>query len=398
MSARHTHEGAGAGGAAEAPAGRGEPARVSEEMLRMIAGAAEAFAQPDANRSRRSRDEHQGFDPAVWEDMARQGWLSIMPGEDQGGLGLGLSAASAIAERLGYAGYFEPFVDAGVMSIHCLSLCEDGTAADLRERAMAGETLLAVAWQAENGGLAPETRAVGARRAGDEWLLSGRCRHVAPARAETFIVAAHDGETARLFAIGRDAVGLTIETESGADGVALARLTLNGLRVPSSAQLHCRAPVSAVMDQALCLATVACAAEMLGAMRRALDLTVEYLGMRRQFGRRIGSFQVLQHRAVDMWLQKELAAAALRVALDQAAGGDAGEAALQRAASSVKARASQAARHIAGQAIQLHGAIGITDEYELGVYVNRILALASRYGTATEHRRRFGRLVPVQER
>ena len=373
-------------------------ADTADEMLRMIASAAEAFAQPDADRSRRSRDEQQGFDPAVWEAMAQQGWLAIMPDEEQGGLGLGLPAAAAIAERLGYSAYFEPFVDVAVMSIYCLSLCKGETAETLRRQVMAGEQLAAVAWQAEAGGLEPAIQTIQARRAGDKWQLSGNCRHVAPAQATTFIVAAHDGEGVRLFAIGRDTGGLTVDVEAGADGVNRAKLALADLLLPSSAELDCEIPVSVALDQAVSLATVVCAAEMLGAMRRALDLTVEYLGVRKQFGRRIGSFQVLQHRAVDMWMQKELTASALRVALAQAANSDADATALQRAASSVKARASQAGRHLAGQAIQLHGAIGITDEYELGIYVNRILALASRFGTATEHRRRFGQLVPVQER
>ena len=119
---------------------------------------------------------------------------------------------------------------------------------------------------------------------------------------------------------------------------------------------------------------------------------------RQQFGQLIGAFQVLQHRAVDMWIQKELTRSALRAALKTVDDATAGHDARQAAASKVKARASQAAIYVCGQAIQLHGAIGFTDEYELGIYVNRALTLAALYGNAAMHRRRYSTLVQVVER
>ena len=128
-------------------------------------------------------------------------------------------------------------------------------------------------------------------------------------------------------------------------------------------------------------------------MESALDLTLEYLRTRVQFGKAIGSFQALQHRAVDLYIQKELSRAALNAAaaaLDDPACTPERRAA---AASSVKARASQAALAIGNEALQMHGAMGFTDEYDLGLYVNRALVLSAWLGNAAAHRRRYSSLL-----
>jgi alkylation response protein AidB-like acyl-CoA dehydrogenase len=132
-------------------------------------------------------------------------------------------------------------------------------------------------------------------------------------------------------------------------------------------------------------------------MDRVLEMTLEYLSNRKQFGVPIGSFQALQHRAADIWMQRELVVAALEAAVsvhDDPAS-DAWDRAA--AASSVKARAAQAAPALCNEALQMHGAIGFTDEYDLGLYLNRALALSPWLGGATVHRRRYASLVPISE-
>jgi alkylation response protein AidB-like acyl-CoA dehydrogenase len=143
------------------------------------------------------------------------------------------------------------------------------------------------------------------------------------------------------------------------------------------------------------ISCAAVAAQLTGLTERALELTLDHLRTRQQFDRPIGSFQALQHRAVDLWIQKELARTTLEASLKTFADPAAGLAARETAASSAKARASAAARLVAGQAVQLHGAIGFTDEHELGLHVNRALTLSAWLGNAAEHRRRFAdRVVP----
>jgi alkylation response protein AidB-like acyl-CoA dehydrogenase len=147
------------------------------------------------------------------------------------------------------------------------------------------------------------------------------------------------------------------------------------------------------LSRAIDTATLVAAAELLGLIDRMVELTVEYLGSRQQFGRPIGAFQVLQHRAVDMWVQQRLAEAALEGALRRVTAPGADPVTRAAAASSAKSRASSAALKVANEAVQLHGAIGFTEEYELGGYVNRAMVLAARLGNSRAHARRHGRLV-----
>jgi alkylation response protein AidB-like acyl-CoA dehydrogenase len=138
---------------------------------------------------------------------------------------------------------------------------------------------------------------------------------------------------------------------------------------------------------------MATAAELVGLANRMLELTCAYLSDRTQFGKPIGTFQALQHKAVDMWLQVQLAEAALAEALAVRADPNHDPTAAVAAVSSAKARASAAASTVGKQAVQLHGAIGFTDEYELGHLVNRALVLAAWLGNAREHTRRFADLT-----
>ncbi len=127
-------------------------------------------------------------------------------------------------------------------------------------------------------------------------------------------------------------------------------------------------------------------------MGRALEMTLDYLRTRVQFGKPIGSFQALQHRAVDLHMQKELAAAVLEEALAQL-DSDPEPAARAAAASRLKARCADAAVKITRETMQMHGAIGFTDEYDAGLYLKRALTLAAWLGSATAHRRRYAQLT-----
>jgi alkylation response protein AidB-like acyl-CoA dehydrogenase len=188
---------------------------------------------------------------------------------------------------------------------------------------------------------------------------------------------------------GRLGGGLTMET--GPDGMPSARLRMAGLRLPESSILLAGNFVAEAVQTALDQAVIAQSAELCGLMQRCLEMTLDYLKMRQQFGAAIGSFQALQHRAVDLFIQQELARHATAAAMREAATGASGPA-LSIAASSAKSRAAHAGLMIGTQAIQLHGAIGFTDEYDLGLYVNRMVRLAASLGNAAWHRRRFADL------
>ncbi len=362
-----------------------------DDTLRMLSDAAAAFAKPDAQRTRTARDQHQGCDPAVWRDIAAMGWLAATLPEAKGGLGVGLPAGTTIARRLGYAGHHEPFVAAGLMAVECLA-ASGSDAAPLLTAVADGQQLAGLAWQPADGALEPDATQVVGTPSGERTTLSGVCRFVAVPQADVFIVAAKTRNQLALYRVPRRAAGLLVEPEAAADGTMLGRLTLSGMQLGADALLAQGEAASTALERALDAGVLATSAELLGIMERALELTLEYLKTRHQFGQPIGAFQALQHRAVDMWIQKQLTAAALRSALKVFDDPAADVHARRLAASSVKARASQAALFVCGQSVQLHGAIGFTDECELGVCVNRGLTLAARYGNAAQHRRRYGAL------
>jgi alkylation response protein AidB-like acyl-CoA dehydrogenase len=371
----------------------------TERTLELIARSAAEFARPDAHRARRARDTFAGHDPAVWRSMAEQGWLATLLPEERGGTGLGIRAASVIAERLGYACHTEPFVAVAVVAARCLMLCPESSMRDeLLRMITSGAQIATVAWQPPSGELTIRAVQVEAEPVSDGVSLRGTTRFVVAPEADRFIVAAWRQGKLALCHVPSSASGLTVTREKMADGTLAGWLRFDGTRVPAAALLANETEAEAALGAAIDAGVVCTAAELLGSIERSLEITLAYLGTRQQFGQLIGTFQVLQHRAVDMWIYKELTRAALRSALDVFDEAAASSRDCRAAASSVKSRASQTALHVTGQSVQLHGAVGITDDYELGVYINRSLVLAARLGNAAAHRRRYGELVEVQER
>ncbi len=368
-----------------------------DDTLRLIADAARGFAAFDAGRVRSWRDRPPCFDRDLWRDMAGQGWFAIFVAERDGGLGLDGSlerdAAAAVAEALGRACAPEPFVAGGIIAPLVLARCAAGSVRDAAlAEVIGGETIATLAWQGPTGELDPAGAPVRATSGGPVSVLDGEARFVPVAHADAFIVHARDANGDALVWVPAATPGLAITAEPQADGGACARLTFNAVEVLSSARLAGPEGAIAILDEAIDTGVIANCAEINGGVARALELTLDYLKTRQQFGRPIGAFQVLQHRAVDLWMAVEVARHATSGALARMAAPDATPASRAVAASSAKARVGEVARHIANETVQLHGAIGFTDEYDLGLYVNRLLATVPYLGNADEHRRRYARL------
>lgn len=358
------------------------------ETLALLRHSVAGLARFDGQRIRAWRNRPPGFDRALWREMASQGWFAIAVPEAEGGLALGIEAAAIVAEQIGRACLPEPYVTAGLLGPMLLAQSTNEAARrELLPGVLSGETVLAPAWQPADGGISPSTPGVFARPDPDGFVLSGESRFVVPAKADVYLVLAREGDGLLVAAVdGRDA--RILREEPGPDGVSSAWLGFQDLRLPNSRLLMSGTAVADRVGAAFDHAVIVQSAELCGLMQRALEMTLDYLRTRRQFDAPIGSFQALQHRAVDLFIQQELARHATAAAVRTAAGAGHGRA-LSRAASSAKARAAHAALLIATQAIQLHGAIGFTDEYDLGLYVNRIVRLAASFGNAAEHRRRF---------
>lgn len=374
-----------------------EPASAEmDEEIRLIRDSAAVFVQRGAipERIRKLHGSPIGFSREVWQEMADSGWLGIMVPESEGGLGLGLRPLTAVLEELGRGPAPEPLAAAG-LAIRTLVASENKqTRGELLPRIVSGEILPALAWQEEPGDEEGQINGTKAEAEGDGFRISGVKRFVpSGAGADGFVVAAEGPEGLALFWIPRDAEGLSIERLPLADGGHWATLNFDRVRVGADGILS--APQSAVPALAAARdeGRLAASAELFGVMTRAFEMTLDYLRQRRQFDKPIGSFQALQHRAVDLFIQIELARSALESAVEVFART---EEAMERAAaaSNAKARCSEAALIVTQRSIQLHGAIGYTEECDLGHYVKRSLVLASWLGNAAYHRRRYALLAP----
>jgi alkylation response protein AidB-like acyl-CoA dehydrogenase len=371
------------------------PAAVTEHRAMLADSVADFAARgTDIARVRRLRGTAGEYDRKVWKQMAELGWLGILVPESHGGLGLGLTEMAIVAKGLARALTPEPLAASAVLAATAL-IAGDNEALRQKElpRLVSGEMLPALAWQEEAGALdtgAGRTRAV-AFEGG--FKLSGVKRFIpGAAQADAFLVSASADSGLVLLWLPRDAAGARLELEPLADGRSFGQLTLDDALVAKAQVVAAGAGAREALARAFDHGAAIAGAELAGVMERALEMTLEYLKTRVQFGKPIGAFQALQHRAVDLHIHKELAGAVLDEAL---AGLDRGPDPAVRAqlASRIKARCADAALKITREAIQLHGAIGFTDEYDAGLYLKRALTLAAWLGHPSWHRRRYASLT-----
>ena len=347
----------------------------------------------NSNRLRGLRNSTPGFERDVWRKLAESGWIAILVPEALGGLSLGLPHAAAIAQEIGRKLLPEPFVAAGIQSIAALCALPSTPERDrLIAAAIAGDLVIGLAWQEQAGDLdvsIPLTRlsvdATNMHRlnGGKEWVVPG-------SGADGWLITATGPDGSALHWLPAGTAGVHCETVERIDGSSMCRLVLTEVVVPAT---HCLARGEAVqraVAHANDVARLMQAAEMLGMARQVFDLTLDYLKTRHQFGRPIGANQALQHRMVDALLQLELAAAGLQEAL---AAPIETAVALAAAASRAKARCAHAALHIGRLGVQFHGAMGYTDECDIGLYLKRAMHLSGWLGNAATHRLRYVQLL-----
>lgn len=353
------------------------------EALRQIRDSAAAVATPaDLSRVRGLRFGPAGYDRAVVGRMGALGWIGLRVPEDKGGAGLGLGELAALAEELGRGLVPEPLVPIAAIALPLLG--EAGRAGAFADGAQI--VLPALAERANRfdpsdiGTVAEANRLTGQKR----FIAGG-------AGADLFIVSARAASQTGIWLVQADGKGVTRRVDETVDGGGFATLTLDD--APAEPLLEdARIALARALDEA----AIATAAELLGVMDRALGLTLDYLRTREQFGRRIGSFQALQHRAADLAIQVALTRATLEAAITTVEAGAQG-ARRAAAASQAKARASEAALLVTRAAIQLHGGIGYTDEADIGLFLKRAMVLAASFGNAQLHRRRYASSAPPVE-
>jgi len=348
----------------------------------------------DIARVRRLRGTSAEYDRALWKKMAGLGWLGILVPERYGGLGLGLADMAIVARGLARALIPEPLTATAVAAATALGAAENEALKRAQlPRLVAGDLLPVLAWQEQAGGLDPAAVETRATPFEGGFKLNGTKRFVAgAAQADAFLVSARAGGGVVLLLLPRETAGAALSFEPLADGRAFGTLALHDALVPRSGLAASGAAALEALARAFDHGCAIAGAELAGVMDRALEMSLDYLRTRVQFGKPIGAFQALQHRAVDLHIHRELASAVLEEALDVL---DRNPAAPARAAaaSRVKARCADAATRITREAIQFHGAIGFTDEFDVGLYLKRALVLTAWLGGATWPRRRYARLA-----
>mgnify|MGYP001019216766 CR=1 FL=1 len=326
---------------------------------------------------------------SAWPHFAEMGWLMAALPEGAGGLGGGLEAGAVIAEELGRGLVPDPYVDIAIVAAQLLLKMAPDRVAGIADGTF--RPILAHDEAEARGDPAwVRTRAVGS---GDEWRLTGRKTGlVGLADADTLLVSAvAEGHGLTLFELTVGAAALkrydTVDRRVGGelilDGTPAAPIGPLGQAEP--ALLHAR-------DCALVLES----AEAVGGMAHVLQLTRDYLLTRKQFGRPIGDFQALRHRLADMFIHLEQARAL--VVRGVAALDDPSPRERSRIAAATKARAAQAAAYVGANGIQLHGGIGVTEEYPVGHYFRRFTAFAQRHGSGEVQIERFAALSQPQQR
>lgn len=352
----------------------------------MLADSVRKWADRAPRGAAASTSDGQSSLPSRWTEFAELGWLAVAVPEDDGGLGGSLLDVCIVAEELGRAVVPEPYVAAVALGGMLLADVATGSTRPTWLAGLAdGSKRVAVApWELQAGN-DPSLVDTVAISQGGRWQLDGE-KALSPgaAGADGYIAAARTGSGRQgLFLIEAGASGLRVQEHQLYDGRYAASLQL---AATVSEHLLIEGPddeVQAILANALDRVLIAHCAETVGTMGAAFEITREYLGTRKQFGRPIAANQVVQHRLVDLYVEIEELRALWRAAA---------VAPVPKLVAALGARTSEVARHTWQEAIQLHGAIGLTEEYTLGAYVRRLALAASLYGAGYEHLERLADL------
>ncbi|ODS93615.1 MAG: pimeloyl-CoA dehydrogenase small subunit [Erythrobacter sp. SCN 62-14] len=349
--------------------------------------------QYDWETRRKAIASAQGWRPEVWAQLAELGILGMPFAEADGGFGGGAVDAMVIMEEFGKGLVVEPFVPTVVCAGGFLK--HAGTAAQKEEHIggiVAGSTIFAFAYAEPKGRYDLADLETTAKKDGSGYVLNGHKAVVMGAPwASHLIVTARTGGERRdpkgvsVFIVAKDAAGVTTRDYETVDGRRASDVFFENVSVPAEALIGAEGEGLALIELVTDEAIAALCAEACGAMKVAHAMTVEYSRQRKQFGVPIGSFQVLQHRMVDMYTAYEQSVsltylATLRLGSD--------EVERKKAVSAAKVGVGQAARLIGQEAVQIHGGNGVTDEYAIGHYFKRLTIFDAEFGNVDHHLKR----------
>ena len=373
---------------------------VLNEEQQMLSDSAKDFAanRTPVNHFRSLRDNNDplNWDKDVWREMVDLGWSGILIPQEFGGSDFGLAGISVIMQEVGKTLTPSPLFATAVMGASAINTF--GTQeqkAEYLPKIAAGKITTAIAIDEESHH-APFNSMAQAELVGDEWVLNGKKKFVVDgASADILIILARtsgikgDKAGLTLFIVDASHTGVEIIKTDMADCRNYANIVLDNVKISKDALLGDQESGGEAIDKILDEGRIALSAEMLGNSEAAFEMTLNYLKERKQFGVLIGTFQALQHRAAEMFCEIELTKSAVMAAMQ---GADENNNDLQRMASLAKSIAGETLYLVSNESVQMHGGIGVTDEYDIGFYMKRARVAEVIFGGANFHQERYANL------
>ncbi|MCQ1776050.1 acyl-CoA dehydrogenase [Neorhizobium galegae] len=365
----------------------------SDEQL-LLKESAERFLKDRYDFERRNKiiASKTGYDVGIWSEMADLGWLALPFAEENGGFGGGAVEISLIMEAVGRALMVEPYLACVILAG---GLVEKLGSADQKAKILggliAGTSRPALAHAERQTGFDFGNIAATATKSGNGYTISGEKPLVlAGPFADIFLVSAKLDGAVKFFVVPTDAARLTRTEVKLVDGSRASDLVLDNVAVPASALLGAEADTLAEIEAAYDRANAGLASEAVGIMDALMDATVAYTKERVQFGKPLAAFQALQHRMGEMAVKcQEARGSALLATLSV----DAPRPMRIRGVSGARAKIGKVSRSVAQEAIQLHGAMGFSEEMPIGAWFRRLYAIENTFGTTADHLKRYGEIV-----
>jgi alkylation response protein AidB-like acyl-CoA dehydrogenase len=347
-------------------------------------------------RALRDNDDPTLWDKEIWSEMVKLGWPGILIPEEYGGSNFGVTGIGVILQECAKTLTPSPLFATGVLGAYAISnYGNEEQKKNYLPKIVSGEITTALAVD-EFSHHNPNDSVMSAKKEGSNYVLNGKKIFVIDgASADLFIVlsrtSGNSGDSAgmTLFLINADASGIEKIKLDMADSRNYANIVFNNVLIDSSQILGNEETGGETIEDILDIGRIAISSEMLGNAESAFETTLDYLKQRKQFGVLIGSFQALQHRAAEMFCELELTKSSVMAAL-RAADENSNE--LQRMSSLAKTIAGETLHLISNEAIQMHGGIGVTDEYDIGFFLKRARVAEQIFGSAKYHTERYANL------
>tara|TARA_B110000263_G_scaffold47032_1_gene39055 strand:+ start:2897 stop:4036 length:1140 start_codon:yes stop_codon:yes gene_type:complete len=375
-------------------------ALVLNEEQQSLKDIAKEFLQNNAPIShfreiRDSKDE-LGYSKDLWKKMADLGWAGILVSEEYGGFNFGMIGMGGILEETGKTLTPSPLFATGVLGASLIELAgNEAQKKELLPSLVAGDLTTAFALE-EGNRHAPSDIKTTAKKAGDGFVLNGNKTFVLDGHsANKIIVAARtNGESKdqsgiSLFCIDSETAGMAINRMSMLDSRNSAEILFSDVKIPSDSLLGELDNGFSIIEEVLDRAQIGISAEMLGSASQAFEITLNYLKERKQFGALIGSFQALKHRAAIMYSEIELTKSSVAGALNAV---DENSNDKARYASLAKFKAGETLHLISNESVQMHGGVGVTDEYDIGFFIKRARVAQQIFGSSDYHLERYATL------